>query len=180
MTSAEGGRVYRLEIAGTWNGGPLASGEHARVDVELGDVIEVRVEASFHDDPPPDGPAGRLDGLWEYEVVELFLLGAGDAYLEIELGPHGHWLGLGLEGRRRIVRDEIPIDFQSEQRGDRWRGEARIEACFLPRSIRGVNAYALHGVGAERRYLAAHPVPGPAPDFHRLEHFAALDRHRLR
>jgi hypothetical protein len=37
------------------------------------------------------------------------------------------------------------------------------------------NAYAIHGVGAARRYLAHFPVPGPRPDFHRLECFGALE-----
>jgi hypothetical protein len=34
-----------------------------------------------------------------------------------------------------------------------------------------LNAFAMHGLGLRRRYLAMEPVPGEAPDFHRLEHF---------
>ena len=37
------------------------------------------------------------------------------------------------------------------------------------------NAFAIHGVGPQRRYLACTPVPGPQPDFHRLEVFPAVD-----
>ncbi len=36
------------------------------------------------------------------------------------------------------------------------------------------NLYAIHGVGTARRHLAMTPVPGEAPDFHRLEYFARL------
>ena len=32
-------------------------------------------------------------GLWDYEVVELFLLNSDtEEYLELEFGPHGHYL----------------------------------------------------------------------------------------
>lgn len=42
--------------------------------------LEVLVEAPFFDDPPPPtGSRGRpCDGLWDHEVVELFLLGEQD------------------------------------------------------------------------------------------------------
>lgn len=34
---------------------------------------------------------------------------------------------------------------------------------------------AVYGLGEGRRYLAAFPVPGSAPDFHRLEYFGVLE-----
>ena len=40
--------------------------------------------------------------------------------------------------------------------------------------LRAANAYTISGIGAERGYAAACPVPGGAPDFHRLECFAPL------
>ncbi len=42
---------------------------------------------------------------------------------------------------------------------------------WLPPGPHRVNAYAIHGVGAARRYLAWAPSEGEGPDFHRLEAF---------
>ena len=54
---------------------------------------------------------------------------------------------------------------------------ARLED--LPPGLAAANAYAIHGEGSARRYLAWTPVPGPAPDFHRLEYFAPLEQARV-
>jgi hypothetical protein len=162
----------RFEIQCTWDGAALATDEFARFDVCVNSDLQLSIEASYYGDPAPDIPAGMTEALWNYEVVELFLVGTGDRYLEIELGPHGHHLVLLLAGRRNVVECDIPIEFSVERSGSRWRGEARLSLSWLPADIRSANAYAIHGEGLARRYLAAYPVPGSAPDFHRLEHFA--------
>ncbi|MBW2425049.1 MAG: hypothetical protein JRG86_12415 [Deltaproteobacteria bacterium] len=165
----------RFEVAGSWNGGPLAPNEFARIELRADRFLELGIDASYHGDPPPSAPPGTTPGLWEFEVVELFLLGEDERYLEIELGPHGHHLVLRLEGRRRVVESGLPIDFRARRSESHWHGHARVSRDWLPAGLHAANAYAIHGQGANRRYLAAHPVPGPEPDFHRLEHFAPLD-----
>ena len=170
---------FRFELRRTWNDEPLAPDEHVRLELRLGVTIEVGIEASFHGDPPPSGPPGRRDGLWDFEVVELFLLGRDDRYLELEFGPHGHYLALRLAGRRRVVADDLPVEFTAERSGTRWTGTARARLADLPPALVAANAYAIHGRGEARRHLAWAAVPGPAPDFHRLEHFAPLERARV-
>lgn len=167
---------HRFEITNTWDGRLLRSEEWAHIELELGAKIEVRVEAAYYGDLAPPGPAGRRDGLWEFEVVELFLLGAQDRYLEIELGPHGDWLGLSLAGPRIVVDDSVSIEFEAEidRSGGRWSGRARIDRDWEPIGLDRANAYAIHGTGADRRYLAMSPVLGDKPDFHRLEFFTRL------
>ena len=59
-----------------------------------------------------------------------------------------------------------------ERRGGRWRGHARLGLDLLPPPPLRLNAFALHGTGEARRHLAAIPVPGPTPDFHRLALFS--------
>ncbi len=167
----------RIEIRGTWDGGELEGHERAVFEVcvdRAAGRLALVVEASYHGDPAPKAPPGPLDGLWEYEVVELFLLGSEQRYLEIELGPHGHHLGLRLEGRRRVVERDIGIELRTRRLGRHWRGEASLDLEWLPPGLHAANAYAMHGRGPDRRFLAAHPVPGPEPDFHRLECFAPL------
>lgn len=169
---------YRFELAGTWDGSALRPEERTTIELRLGEPVEVLLEATAYGDPPPPAPPGRCDALWNHEVVELFVLGRDERYLELELGPHGHWLALHLEGRRRIVASELALDYHVRRDGDRWHGRARFERALLPPDPRAANAYAIHGTGEARRHLAWQPVPGDVPDFHRLEHFAPLERAR--
>jgi hypothetical protein len=66
-----------------------------------------------------------------------------------------------------------------------WRGEgvwncrARIGGQDLPASnpdALRANAFAIHGCGAERRFLACAPVCGAQPDFHRCDAAVPLSR----
>lgn len=148
------------------------------------EILALSIDAPFANDPPPAGPAGPTPRLWDYEVVELFLLGAEDHYLELEFGPHGHYLALFLEGRRNCTRSDLKIDYNAEIRGVRWYGDARIPLEHLPAGLERANAYAIRGVGPQRRYMAAASVPGAQPDFHRLQYFTPIDltpcHHRYR
>ena len=167
-----------FEVQGTWDGKPLEAEEYARIGLRVDRAraaLVLTVDAAFYEDPAPEVQPGSVDRLWDFEVVELFLLGDDERYLEIELGPHGHFLGLCLAGRRNVIEAGIPIDFSVRRVAHTWKGEARISLEWLPSPIRAANAYAMHGVGNARRYLAAHPVPGDAPDFHQLECFAPLE-----
>lgn len=167
---------FRFDLRSTWDGGPLEPGEFARIDLSIGAALELEVEAACYGDPLPGSPPGRCDGLWDYEVVELFLLGRDERYLELELGPAGHWLALRLEGRRRVVDPGVAIELETTVEGTRWRARARVPLATLPPDLTAANAYAIHGVGDARRHLAWHPVPGPRPDFHRLELFPPIER----
>jgi hypothetical protein len=166
----------RLDIGSTWDGQPAEPGERAFVEIAaVGEGIRVTVSAPDHGDPAPASPPGALWGLWEHEVVELFVLGPGDRYTELELGPHGHHLLLRLEGRRNAVARELPVDATWTRSAGRWTATTVLSADVLPPRPWRVNAYAIHGVGASRRYLAWAPVAGDKPDFHRLECFRAFD-----
>jgi hypothetical protein len=166
-----------LRVASTWDGGPVGPDEEARVtlteDGQGGLVVEM--DAPRHGDPAPASARGATWALWEHEVVELFLLGPDDRYTELELGPHGHHLLLRLRGRRNIVERCLPVDVVWSGDADgapgRWHARAHLPGSLLPPRPWRVNAYAVHGLGRARRYLAYAPVPGPGPDFHRLEHF---------
>ena len=122
-----------------------------RGDVNLQDeALVIEVDAPFYADPAPKGPPGSTWALWEHEVVEVFLMGQGESYTEVELGPHGHHLVLRLLGRRNIVERELPIEFEAHVEGDRWKGRARVPNSCLPDPILRLNAYAIHGTGAGR------------------------------
>jgi hypothetical protein len=164
-----------IDVRCLWDGTAARAGEAVRLHLTFdGPDLVIEVDAPFHGDPLPVGPPGPTAGLWAFEVVELFLVGqdASPRYTEIELGPAGHHLVLQLCGVRKPLRTGLDIAFTAVVEGARWRGRAVVPGGLLPPSLGSWNAYAIHGQGAQRRYLAAHPVPGDAPDFHRLEHFA--------
>lgn len=165
-----------LRVDRLWDGAPARPTEAATVTVRRdGDgAVHVHVDAPDHGDPAPESPPGSTDRLWEYEVVELFLLGDDARYTEVELGPGGHYLVLRLEGRRNPVEVGLPLEASVWREGGRWGARARIPAALIPPGELRGNAYAIHGQGEQRRYLAWTPVPGDGPDFHRLERFGVL------
>lgn len=164
-----------LEIAKSWDGQALPAPAAARVSFRLSaQGLEVEVNAPFYDDPAPAAPAGELDGLWNYEVVELFMLGPGGHYLEIELGPHGHYLILLLSGIRQVKKRLQPGHCTTTIKGGRWQGNLVLPGDDLPLPFSHANAYAIHGQDSDRRYLAAVPVPGERPDFHQPRFFGPL------
>ena len=166
-------------IARTWQGTELPQTERARLGLTCSAVgLELTVDAPFYGDPPPPARPGPTDRLWEYETVELFLAGPGPAaavpYTEIELSPHGHHLLLRFLGVRNPIERALPLAYRARRQAGRWQGEAWIPESYLPPRPWRCNAYALHGIGAGRRYLAAWPLPGPAPDFHQPDRFPPI------
>lgn len=140
-----------------------------------GSSVEISVDAPYAGDPPPEVPHGRCPGLWNFEVVELFVCGDDQHYLEVECGPHGHFLALRLHRPRSLVRDDLPvIRYDARIDGGRWRGTLALDARWIPSGLRTANAYRISGQGAERTYAAAFPGEG-TPDFHRLDLFRPLD-----
>ncbi|MDD9939800.1 MAG: hypothetical protein OXU20_01940 [Myxococcales bacterium] len=180
----------QLAIGRLWDGSPLphdARGVLSLTDTPSGDIL-VQVDTKAFGDPIPPAPAGSFARLWEYEVVELFLAGHRSEYLEVELGPAGHYLVLMLAGIRMPVRSELPLDYHARLEHGRFRGKARIPAQYLPAGPLRANAYAIHrhpccqpvvpgstDPPPTRCYHAHAAVPGPKPDFHQPDHFVPID-----
>jgi hypothetical protein len=162
----------RFTVTTTWDGQPLPPSEYTHLTVRRdGDVLHIEVDAPFHGNPPPPGPPGPTPKLWEHEVVELFVVGPDQKYLEIELSPYGHHLVLQLDGIRNIVASELPLDFTATRADGRWRGTAALSASYLPEPALTCNVFRVAGAGPTRLWQALEPVPGERPDFHRLQYF---------
>ncbi|MEZ0373269.1 MAG: hypothetical protein ACAI44_29525, partial [Candidatus Sericytochromatia bacterium] len=149
--------------------------EKIRLELEFRpNGLLIDLEAPFYGDPAPEAEAGPTSELWEHEVVEVFIAN-GESYTEIELGPHGHYLVLRLEGQRNQVSKLHEIRYRVYPSPGRWLGTALVPFELLPPAPWTYNAYAIHGQGAARHYQARFPVPGQAPDFHKLEFFQPLE-----
>ena len=182
----------QLAIACDWRGQPLVPAARAQIELARdADAWRVAFDAPYFADPPPPSPIGSTPRLWEHEVIELFVAGASEHYLELEFGPHGHYLALELSGVRRVVREGMPLQYavqisaledptSAKPAGacgapvGRYRGTAIVPVSYLPRSPERVNAYLIHGGSADRCHHAHAAVPGERPDFHQLEHFVPL------
>ena len=168
--------MIHLDTNFCWDGSAAHPGEVARLAVcRSASGLLWTVDAPYHHDPPPPGPPGSTWKLWEHEVVELFIVGPDTQYTELEVGPHGHYLALRLQGVRHVVQRECPLDTRTVIDGDRWRAQIEVPAGLLPPEPWRANGFAIHGVGEGRRYLVHTPLGTEVPDFHRVDRFAPFE-----
>ncbi len=172
----------RWVIDKLWDGRPAEPGEIATVEARWrdADLLIVTIDAPLHGDPPPPPSVptlvGAAEGLWNHEVVELFIASADGRYLELEVGPWGHALVLAFAAPR--VRTALGAGLASatvtaHAPGGRWHAVIGVPSILLPPAPHAANACAIHGAGPARRYLSATPLPGPHPDVHQPGRFAA-------
>ncbi|GMS96406.1 hypothetical protein PENTCL1PPCAC_18581, partial [Pristionchus entomophagus] len=145
-------------------------------------AIKCFVTAPFFDDPAPDELPGICPGLWNHEVFEIFLANAKGQYVEVEVGPHGHWLVLLHDGQRKCFNngEELELNVQNTWVGSTWQCCFEIPLAYLPGGVSKMNAYHIHGPPEERVYKAFSPVTDGTygePDFHRLQFFPRFNLH---
>ena len=163
-----------LAITRRWDGAPLPD-LRARVSLSA-ERNGLWVEAGMgHARTPriPAAPRGvRVEGLWEFDVVECFVVAADGRYFELELGAGGHYLALGFDAPRRRVnefaREPLAVEWQSDAGG--WRARCRVPRAWLPEPVVRVNAFAI----ADGEFAVHTPVGGAQPDFHRPHAFPEL------
>ena len=161
----------QLLVASTWYGDPIGPEEQVRILLtHAAQHLRIDVDAPYYGDPAPAGSPGSCDGLWEFEVVEVFVKGPGTRYLELEMGPHGHFLALSFSAQRQEIGRGYDLCYQVDLTEGRWSGQLMVPDHLLPSPPWEVNAYAIHGGRERRRYLAAFPGEG-RPDFHQLKWF---------
>ncbi|TMS39583.1 hypothetical protein L596_006083 [Steinernema carpocapsae] len=185
-----------FSIDKTWEGNPI---DHDPINVRMEWLFEkggnyslnhkrsikVTFDAPLFDDPEaPDDFPGICPGLWKYEVVELFFANSQNQYLEVEVGPHGHWLCLLHDGYRNCFNkgEELDLVVKNAFIGNTWRCTFEIPITYLPFKVNKFNAYAIHGTEPNRVYEALHPVTdgnAEEPDFHRLEYFQPIEMRRV-
>ncbi|VDD86107.1 unnamed protein product, partial [Enterobius vermicularis] len=187
-------KAFALKIERTWNGEPV---DHKPISIHMQWLFEkvagkphkrairVSFESPLFDDPDaPDELPGICPGLWNFEVVEFFFANAKNQYLEVEVGPHGHWLCLLHDGIRKPFNngEDLQLEVQNVFRDESWFCVLDIPLAYLPGAVETFNAYAIHGSGENRVYEALTPVTDgtyETPDFHRLQFFHKIDLRKI-
>ena len=163
----------QLIIDKVWHGAALPLADCAQIRLEkLKRGLLLIVNAPLYHDPLPAIAPGFADKLWEYEVVELFIATETNPahYVEVEMGPGGHYWAAVFQGIRREVK-KLSVEYESWCKEESWQGKALIPWDDLPEGRFVANAFSMHGQGEERAYLAAYPIPGSRPDFHQPKSF---------
>ena len=107
LPSLEQNKWLNFTISSRWDGEKLEGKSWVTLSLLAGreQSVEVRVEGPFHGDPRPRGGAVAPSlHLSDYESVEMFFLNAREQYLEVQLGPYGHYQVILLHGRRNVIR----------------------------------------------------------------------------
>jgi hypothetical protein len=164
-----------LPIARQWNGRPCDLPIRGAVELAVQrDRLAVRAWLLQPVVPrvPSAPPGTRVERLWEYDVVECFLAGAGGRYLEVELGARGHWLALSFDAPRVRAdsHETLALVVDSGRLAGGWWARTSLPLALLPPRLASGNAFAI----AAGRFLAHHPVPGATPDFHQPAAFPPL------
>lgn len=172
-----------ITIEHHWDGTALPHAEYAQCSIALEDqYVTVRATAVLpYGICAPNAPVGFADGLWEYDVLELFAVAPDGTYVEVELGPRGHWLAYWfLSYRHRDAReiDRTQMVYTTQVEGNTWTAQCRFPSAWLPAQWAQLrwNVYQIRrrGDAGEYDYLAWKSDPTVAPDFHRTECFASL------
>ena len=159
-----------------WDGTSCLPSERVDISIEEHQKrLLINIDAPFHHDPPPPVPPQSLWGLWEYEVVEVFLVGSDGQYLEAEFSPHGHHLLLWLSSPRQVTHKHLPVDFEVTHTQNRWKGRAYIDLDQIPNPVQRCNFFAIHGLDKHRRYLCYSPLNTVKPDFHQPDRFPLFE-----
>ena len=162
--------MQSIAIDRAWNGEMLHREHHISVTLTMNEgQLWIEISAPFYNDPPPEKPAGFTHGLWNFEVVELFIVGEKQAYIELEFGPFGHYLGYRFNGIRNQDGVVSSINYVATIDQDRWHGKATIPLRMLPKTATSawrINATAIHGPTDGRIYQSHIALPGDKPDYH--------------
>lgn len=135
---------------------------------------------------PDAGPSGRLDHLWDRDVVEVFIQSDQTYpghYTEFEVSPNGYWIDLDIEhGERSDPRSGMKCRARIDANAKIWTAELsipmrKLARYFDPSSIWRINFFRVEGASEPRFYSAWRPTNTPQPNFHVPTAFGKLKFH---
>ncbi|CAJ0559594.1 unnamed protein product, partial [Mesorhabditis spiculigera] len=181
----------RLVIDKTWHGNPT---DHRPAEIQLGwkfekipnrphkRVVTVEFTTPFYDDPEPEMIPGITPELTDYECMMLIFANENNHYLEVIVGPHGHWICRLYDGIGNCFNNGEELELVVHNQwvgGDLWNCSFEVPLAYFPANIYKMNAFTLHGPEEERVIEALRPVSDgndETPDFHRIEFYKRIDK----
>jgi hypothetical protein len=126
-------------------------------------------------------PHAFVEGLWNEDLVELFIMNKRGEYQEFNVSPSGAWWSCcfaSYRTRSAIPPQLTPLAVASVVREDGWTTNfiVRLSELSVPLEPSSrVHVSAIVSVEGERRYLSSAPVLGIEPDFHDTRCFEAVN-----
>lgn len=181
MKTSRAPKELALKIDHYWNG-VACPDRRLHVVITLSCIREgLRITATLphqlSPNVPVQPPGTRVADLWQYDVVECFIVGSRK-YLEVELGAGGHFLVLDFCKRAPRVRDNEYEQFRPTlewvpsvpEDSRRWRSSIVIPWEMVPKRPNALNAFVI----VRDQFLAYHPTKGSTPDFHQPADFPKM------
>lgn len=170
-------------MATDWFGSVLAPPANFHLSMDEKEVF-FRVSRTSPSTPHPLARPGQFfEGLWEYDVAEIFFADkVTGRYLEINLAPHGAWWACWHSDvrRREIVPapatpfEEVIADGEVSSQG--WQASLRLPLDLLP-PIGGLRfniSFILNS--PQQTFHSLANLAGDRPDFHQPELFLPFVR----
>lgn len=130
---------------------------------------------------PHSEPSQFHEGLWEFDVAEVFLLEPETGrYLEINLAPNGAWWACWHSGirKREITQPSFSAIRATGNNGVKdWEASILLPLTLFshPEKLRYNVTFILNSPAQTFHSLAK--LPGEQPDFHQPKHFLPLPSH---
>lgn len=133
--------------------------------------------------PPQDSSEGKYyEGLWHYDVIELFISIQAPHYLEFHVSPGGRWWCMKFEQslkREDGYNPEGVCSYISDSDEQNWKTSLRIPRDHITKYLGGMPEY-----GNIAAKFCSHPEPTPyvslvtfggdKPNFHQPELFTNI------
>ncbi len=121
-------------------------------------------------------------GLWDFDVVEVFLQGQSDdgAYLELQCSPLGQKFALLVKEPRKSTQQVTKLNSivdVIEQEADGFKVKFTVDASDIPGAFTHLkgNFFCCLGPAGQREYFALNINKEDTADFHRPDLFVSLE-----
>ena len=135
--------------------------------------FSVRSSCGFHSCDNFGFDYSKNWGLWDFDVVEIFIKRSGEHYLELQCSPLGQTVALLIEKPREkhVIPKTLPVNFTSNIDTE-WKTKISIPLDFIPGDGASIFGGCFACLGENpREYYSLNPNPEKSADFHRPELF---------
>lgn len=171
----------RGSITHDWYGNPLDSGLRWSLCLDDGQGVY----EAYMPFAPVDGTklekGDFVEGLWEHDVVELFLAGSSGRYVEFNVSAQGAWWFMAFaDYRKRTSSDcERPeVSIQIDRSEQAWQVQLQFELTPIVAHLGEVTRVQIAGIHHATEtpvYLSSRTHLGGEPDFHHPSSFSRVD-----